>query len=779
MLAPVAAMAAIAALAQPGAQIAILDVVVNGVSYGTALVELLPDGDVLVPRDALIAAGLEHVLPPGVAEESVSLAALAPSLTFFVQEEDVSLQVRVEADRLGSSLVDLAREREAPQLVRASSAFLNYRIDYSRTLTGAAEEALTAPFELGVNAGPLFAQADFVLTDNAVQRRVDRARISLLWDQPELSRRWVAGDAFAATGRLGGAVALAGLSVESNFSLRPELVRIPGAAFDLELDVPTELEIRVNGATMQYIQLPPGRVRLENLQLPGGSAEIELILRDALGREQRLDAVAFGSSRLLRGGTHEYSYAAGAERLERTGIGFDYGDAVAAGFHRYGVNSSLTLGGRAEGARDFVSAGPSIALLLGSLGEAEIGYGFSRARDMQGQAAYLDYRFVRRGVYAVLGGDWTSAGYTTISQRDRPAREQYGARATLGTSLGRLGNVSADFLGRRVDGEWSTLLGGRIHANVSRALAFDLAVARGTGDREGFEMSATVAVIPGRYTSVRATVDRTANVWGERLSVSRSTPVGTGFSYRGDVVRRELDPESQTQGTAAVSYRGRYAEAEVGFRYVNDRPAASARLAGALTFIGGGLYVSRPITQGFALVSVAGLPGIEVRYRNERVGRTSGAGRLFLPELIPYSENRIELVPRDLPLEIEIPEPRQIIATPFRGGGVVEFPVKRFQSFVGKVFLLADYDDPRISLPAGVAKPAEFGELALAVLGEETPRVSTIGRGGLIYLENLPPGDHAATITLRGRICAFTLRVPESDQVQVDLGETVCKFPDP
>ena len=762
---------------QPGAQVAVLDVVVNGISRGTSVVQLVPDGDgevgVEVERELLETLGLTALLGPDPGP--ISLRTLAPSLTYEVREADVSLQLTVAPAVYGAASIDLTQARQAAPLIRSSSAFLNYRVDYTRALQGGAT-TVSAPLELGINAGRWHLSNDFTYVDRDGARRLDRHRIVALLDQPEQSSSWSVGETTAAGGRLGGAASIAGITRSSNFSLRPELLRVAGAAFDLELDVPAELEVRVNGATIRTIYLQPGLVRLDNLVLPSGSADVELVLRDELGRERRIEALLFGSSRLLRPGVHEYSYGVGLQRGDLSGTGFNYGDPVGIAFHRVGLGRRITAGARLEATRGVASGGASAAVLFGSLGEVETGFGYSSSDLGVGHAGFLDYRFVRRGLFMVLGGRLQTERYATVANATGAEASTASARGSVGTSLPGIGFFSGDFVARRVAHDWSTLVGGRFRGVLGRSTSIDLALARGTGDRQGWEFSATLTMLLSNRSSARLTAERREGRNGQRLALFRSTPVGTGISYRLDVERRDAVGGAQTEGSGSVRYRGRLAEMELRFRRSNDRDLASARLAGALTWMGGSMHVSRPITRGFALVRVGDLEGVEVRFRNRPVGRTGRSGTLFLPELSPYSHNRIQVTPRDLPLEIELPETRQIVATPFRGGGIVDFPVQRFQSFVGKILVVSDDDDPRLSLVAGEPKLAEFAQLSVETGADGGPLTTIVGRDGLMYLENLSPGDYDATVTLRGRACSIVIEIPDTDGVRIDLGEIACRL---
>jgi hypothetical protein len=51
---------------------------------------------------------------------------------------------------------------------------------------------------------------------------------------------------------------------------------------------------------------------------------------------------------------------------------------------------------------------------------------------------------------------------------------------------------------------------------------------------------------------------------------------------------------------------------------------------------------------------------------------------------------------------------------------------------------------------------------------------SPVGSDGTFYFEDLPKGTHTAVMEYRGTRCSFTLTVPASADVVLDLGTRRC-----
>jgi len=193
-------------------QRAVVPLSVNTVPKGDVLAVLVGDDVLLRVRD-LSAAGVSgfagrRELRDG--EEWVSLASLAPGVSYRIDPETVTLSVTVPPTWLAGQVLDLSMPRPAGLVYLSSpSLFANYAVNVQdvKTWNGFGEAGLS----LG---GNLFYSAVLRTNDGSVVRGLtnvthdDRARLV----------RWVAGDTFAAAGGLGGSLFLAGLSVVSRRS---------------------------------------------------------------------------------------------------------------------------------------------------------------------------------------------------------------------------------------------------------------------------------------------------------------------------------------------------------------------------------------------------------------------------------------------------------------------------------------------------------------------------------------------------------------------------------
>ena len=240
------------------------------------------------------------------------------------------------------------------------------------------------------------------------------------------------------------------------------------------------------------------------------------------------------------------------------------------------------------------------------------------------------------------------------------------------------------------------------------------------------------------------------------MNIQQSLPVGTGFGYRlsGDI---EAAHES-----SAVQHQGRYGSYELWHDNVDGQQTTSLRAAGGLVAIGGAVYATRPVQDGFALLRVPGVAGVRAYSNNQQIGRTDRHGNLLVPGLLPYYGNRVSIADQDVPLDRTIEQTEQVVAPPYRGGALLMFPLHRIQSTTGVVRL--QRGDESI-VPA-------FGQLT--VYADGTSFESPIGVDGAFYLESAPSGRHRADVLFQQQTCAFTIDIPASTARVVSVGTIAC-----
>ena len=170
-----------------------------------------------------------------------------------------------------------------------------------------------------------------------------------------------------------------------------------------------------------------------------------------------------------------------------------------------------------------------------------------------------------------------------------------------------------------------------------------------------------------------------------------------------------------------------------------------------------------PIADGFALVRVGRVESVPVLLWNRRNGTTSHKGELLVSDLNSNAVNRITLDYQNLPINWSLARSERSVRVPYRGGVLVDFEPKMLQSFEGRAFFVRD----------GTAKPAELAGIEIDLDGNTVQ--SVVGKDGQFYFENLPEGSYSGRLFLDSQEGRFTLHIPHSDEMTVDLGDIRCE----
>jgi len=757
------------AMAQPAdVERAILQLSVNGVEQGEVVV-VLRSPDVLIRPADLQRAGLIGLAGRRetiAGEVYVSLVSLAPTVTYELDDRALTLRLTALPSTMTTNIQDFLQSRP-PGLIYSEdpSAFLNTAV------TGLDFDRYTWTGEGGLSIRRLLLYGTAARDENGV---FSRGLTSLTYDDRERLVRWLVGDRFDSTGPLGGSTLLGGFSVSREFTLDPYFVRFPTVGLSGAVLTRSVAEVYVNGQLLRRETLPPGPFELRNLPASVGAGTAEVVLRDAFGRQQIVSSPFYFTSNLLRAGIQEWSYDVGFRREPQVaGLG-EYGPWAVLARHRIGITDDLSLGARLEAAADLVSGGPLVTLRL-PVGEMELSVAGSRHETQNGWAGSLAYNYASRWFNAGWALRIFSDHYVTTTLKapeDRPILE---ATALLGFPITTRSTVTLQYAHtdfrdagpqERLSASLSVRLTNRASLFVTASHARqpqqkpDTSVFTGLTYFLGDRTTATASNEVGRHQNISA------------IEAQRSLPLGTGYGYRVRAVRAEQDlPQVDGrsggstvdyQGLADLQYQSQYGFYEAAYERVNGRNTSALTAAVGLVAIGGGVHLTRPVQDSYALVSVPGVPGVRTALNNQEVGRTDSRGRLLVPNLLPYYGNRLSITDQDIPIDYSIAVTNRLVAPPVKAGAVVTFPARRIQAFVGTLVVESG---GRTITPA-------YGQLTVTAEGQTFE--SPIGRDGEFYLENLPRGRHPAVIDHKDAACRFTLDAPASAASLVDVGTVRC-----
>ena len=757
--------------------------VINDEPKGDIEVLLAADGPWVDPA-VLVAAGLLKV-PDGRRQAfapdtvvRVSLASLAPQVTFKLDEAEIRLIISVDPALLATTELAISNPRPPGWKVSSDNAlFLNYSANWSTDDTTAGYAELGAHF-----FGWLLETAAAVDQDGAITPGLT----SLSFDQVRSRRRWVVGDTIGRSTSLGSAPVVGGFSVSTQQDLDPYYAIYPAPQIRGAVRTPSTADVYVDGRLVSSVRLPPGRFTLSDLPIETGFGNAQVIIRDAFGRQQSINLGFYLSTQLLKQGEQDYSYVAGLERtVSDTKV--TYERLMGTAVHNIGLTDWLSIGFQAEGAEDVLMGGAGFHTRVWRLGTFGVeGLASQAVEDGPGYAATGVYAFMSNWFSTEMRATWIGPHFQNLFLTPADVA-QVSADASASTSLGRLGSLSVgwtlggpdaiaarisqidpDLIGRlpealkrslqeafetRHDTFWR--LGYNLGLTSRMQLSLNATRADRTGSSITWEGFASLTVALGGRTMASAVTSVDAD--GETftsVNVQRSLPLGPGYGYR-------IDADAQDPYRSSGIFEVQARRGILGVRVdasQDEKTVGTVNLAGSLVTIGGEVLLSRPVDDGFALVKVPKTRGVQVLANNQPVGRTGRRGSLFVPDLRSYLSNPIGIVQDDLPVEMRLGAISQDIAVPYRGGAVVVFEATIIRALTGRLDV------------AGTA-PA-YG--TLTVTAGATEFSSPLNARGEFYFEDLPPGDHVGVATWSGRTCRVTIRMPDKAPPMTDAGVVTC-----
>jgi outer membrane usher protein len=556
-----------------------------------------------------------------------------------------------------------------------------------------------------------------------------------------------------------------GLRWGRDFGLRPGFVTMPLPSVAGEAALPSTVDLLVNDSRRLSQSVRPGPFDIRNVPVITGAGELNLVVHDLLGRQTVIRQSYYASPRLLAPGVSDFSLEAG---WMRTGFGVDsqYGDAFGRGTFRRGITPWLTGEGSLELQRDRHAAGFELASLLGTWGVGRVAVGASRDHL---QASPEQGGLVQAGIERstpVGGGalqyEHATRGFAPFGESRDPAAPAARSRdqllATIGGRLWGPLNGGVSYVRRtQWDGERTSSLGLSLNMPVGQAATLSFAAARRLDDSRAWSGSINLNVPLGNdlYTGARVERGEDGHTAASVLAV-RNAPAGPGLGWRAE---SSTEPRQRARGGLQFNTDHGDLTADV----VADAAARVSTRAGARGTVGmmAGLpFASRPVGQGsFAVVQLQDMPGVPIKRSNQVVATTDDRGLAFVPGLVPWNRNVIEIDAADLPLDAEVESVSQEVVPYARSGALVHFKARRTRQA-----LLVLHRRDGEPVPVGTRV-----QLLPAGTGFEA------GRRGEIWLTDLTGEQQRVRVSWPGGGCELTLSMPPShDGEPVTLGPLQC-----
>ncbi len=751
----------------------VVSVIVNTRAKGEHFIFLASDGRLfMLPADLDKLTGRKQVWQTiALQDENVVPLATLKGLKAQFNEEKLELALNFPPEFLEESTINLGpKRRQNVQFTNNNSLFLNYRFGQSGNDTGATINMIAG--EIGLRLHNWLLESDFIQSSSPTEKLSLRLNSSLTLDRREALQRLVLGDFSAYSGELGGGVNLGGISFSKRFNMDPYLIRQPMANLAGTVSTPSQAEIYVDGIRVRTENLAPGQFRIDQLNYYGGARDIQIVIKDAFGRQEVIAYRYYFTDTLLKTGLHEYSYNIGKLRLNYGVESNNYGPWIASANHRAGITDDLTLGLRGEASAQRANFGPEATVRLGNFGTLAMQTARSNDLDLGGgTASLLRYGYLLNGLNLRAATQRFSDNYLPVSADEKLDRTVRQDLAGIGYGLPWLGNFDISrSTTKTLAGKATQTLSLGYSRPLLNHLNFFARFARTQGTETHNEVFMGLSWFPQANQSAGYTHSQRRESTSEQFQFGQNPPLGEGWGYRLQLERSRSADSVVDTTYPYVQYNGPYGSYSA--QYVNQTQSHGGRqgsyevsAAGALSLIDGKLAWSRPINDSFALVDLSGIPDVRVYQNNQLMGRTDRQGRMLIPNVGAYVDNEISIKDSDIPIEYSLSEKLKYISPMARSGALVSFKAIRIQAITGYLMFL----------DKGQRLPAEHYEARLSGMGTRTTMPT--GKGGEFYLENLAPGSYQGKVTNKDKqTCQFSLTIPESNEMQIEAGVIDCVF---
>lgn len=550
---------------------------------------------------------------------------------------------------------------------------------------------------------------------------VTRLNTSWTMDMPRRRVRMTIGDSYA-PGVGGGVAHFAGVQIGRRFGLDPSFTTHPTPALIGEAETASTVELYIDGALRARESVQAGPFAVDSAPFVTGAGEAQLVVTDALGRQQVLSRPFFVSTDLLRRGLSDWSVALGVERERYGEKSAAYGQTLGAVRYRRGVTDALT----AEAAFDAAEAG-NAGEIAATIAHHNVGQlRLLHARSEDGAVNAVSYFLDATGWSFGVQVEDRDPEFSTLGRDGRGARQT--AAASFNLNLGRFGTggvtmASADM----VDQTDARTISISYAPELTRGASLNFRAGYTEHERRDFNFGVSFSVpLRGDVTSsYAADVDREGVSY--RAAAQYATPAEGGFGWR---ARATGGVQSRVDLSGA--YRGQFGDSGVRVAHAEGETALRAEHSGAVGWIDGHSFAGRDVRGAFALVDT-GAPNVTVMRDRLRVGRTGRNGRVFVSDLRPNETNVITIASADLPLD-QAPTVSEMRVTPLEGAGAVI----RFDRAVQRL------REARVRFDDGAA-PLRGAVLVRMRDGARFP----VGSEGRVVLMGAAPGDR---LSLEGRL---------------------------
>ncbi|WP_257145722.1 fimbria/pilus outer membrane usher protein [Vibrio sp. ES.051] len=648
------------------------------------------------------------------------------------------------------------------------------------------EDLYRSQFDSALNIGDLNFEYESLLENSSKQNsKYVREGSRLNIDSPEQGTRLVLGDMYNSGQAFQDGTDILGIGITRDFTLIPTRNVRPRANQSFTLQRASNVDVYVDGIAVQRLTLGAGSYNLSDIPLAQGSNDIELVITDRSGNEERIEfSIATGND-LLNSGEFEYSVMYGApSEIQNGKLEYLTDERIFHGYIDVGVSPWLTLGVNSQTREDLSQYG-AIALVASAWGVTEL------------NVSHSDHPIFGRGDAYKVAFDAEFSQTNTLEPQ-------------LSFSYEYLTNSFTGVTGFDASDNDINLTTHYASAFGSIYLSRSLRAAMTLNYRSGIDEENDYWLIS---PSLSAGLFDTPATWSARVSyqhnesggddISSTFTISWPFSRQTRVVGRystELDEVAldysyqnnigNTGGVSAfasaITNRENDADMDVGVNYTANRYELNAshtsrledisgdtrnhstdiKISSALAFSGSSVTIGRPVREAFAIISKHdSLAENEVAIDPTRDGEHArvyldGGASAMVPDLVAYNSQIISYEVENLPPGYNLGDGAFWVKPGYKKGFQLQIGSDAVLTVIGKLY--DRQSNSPISLVAGFAQ----------YLGKtkQSPIEFFTNRNGVFAISGLKPGQYQLILDTKEQESVI-INLSERSDTLIRLGE--------
>ena len=629
--------------------------------------------------------------------------------------------------------------------------FMNYNISGTETKNSNSSVGGILGF-VGFNKTGSVTHEQSLLNESSSNKSI-RGNTFFKKDFPDAMESFVIGDTLSSDGDWSRPARYLGVRWSRDFLTQPGYVTYPSPSLKGSAALPSVVDVYINNQKQFQQTLTPGPFDYRNVPLTTGAGEVNLVVKDLLGRETVITKSFYTQNSMLKEGLSDFSLESGLFRNNYGTLSNDYSSPFVAGTYRQGLTDDITAQSRLEAGADRQAIGADVTSVIGTLGSIHLATAVSKDSERDAGTLYnvgLERRtpkYLVGAQYKSYSKDYTPFAYSSLETRPKNI---FNATATvpiykdLATSLSYVEQTSYDTTAFR---------------NVSLTTGITLPLQISMSVIANKSLSTDKAWFAGLNFNIPLGKDYSSYLNSNRqnngdiintVNLTKNIPAGEGIGWG---LNLSDDVTQQTRANIIVNTGSAQFSSEINQGQNNNAIRLGAN--GSLGYAEGLTFATRSIgDDSIAIVKVGDLKGIPIYNQNQIMTHTNDQGLAFV-KIRPYEKAKISIDPNTLPLDVDLNETKREPVAYAKSSVLVDFSIVRLKHVLITI-LKADGS----FVPSGAK---------VVVKGQE--EVFYVGRRGEVYISNLEDVSHL-TITWKEHSCEFNVEyksaeVSDSDEKRI------------